>query len=109
MESRYTQRRDSMALSSMVLTVCTVQTCHVELQPTFAFNIWKVNHLVGFLLSLPSLGAVSRRSVAMNRSEGAFKKRKACDITKGMKEVQISKRVIKKEGRSLQVECGKAE
>lgn len=63
---------------------------------------------MGFLLSIPSLGDISR-SVAMNRSEGAFKKRKACNITKGMKEVQISKRVIQKEGHNLQVECGKAE
>lgn len=45
----------------------------------------------------------------MNRRKSDFKRRKACNIVKGMKEVQISKRVIDKEGQNLQVECEKAE
>lgn len=45
----------------------------------------------------------------MNRSKGDFERRKACNIAKGMKEVQISKRIIGKEGQNLQVEYEKAD
>lgn len=65
--------------------------------------------MVGFLLCIPSLGDVSRRSVAVKRSEGAFERRKACTAAKGLKEGQISERVMEKGGHNLQVECGKAE
>lgn len=63
---------------------------------------------MGFLLYIASLDEMSRRSAAMNRSKGDFERRKACNIAKGMKEVQISKRVIE-EGQNLQVECEKAD
>lgn len=39
----------------------------------------------------------------------SFERRQACNIVQGMKEVQVSNRVMEKEGQTLQAEGGKAE